>query len=74
MHYLLTEAIKLGSMQGFCHVISDHLICWTIFNVNVTFGLLISNIEVLDIEITRVIAGTLASVGVKQHSAFVVLI
>ena len=74
MHYLLMEAIKLGSMQGFCHVISNHFICWTIFNVNVTFGLLIGNVEVLDVEMMRVLAGTLASVDLKQHSAFVVLI
>ena len=43
MHYLLTEAVELGSMQGFCHVVSDHLICWTIFDVNVAFGLLIGD-------------------------------
>ena len=74
MHYLLTEAIKLGSIQGFCHVISDHLICWTIFNVNVAFGLLIGYVEVLDVQMTRALASTLASIGHKQHGTFVVLI
>ena len=74
MHYLLMEAIKLGSMQGFCRVISNHLICWTIFNVNVTFGLLIGNVEALDVEMMTVLAGTLVSVDLKQHRAFVVLI
>ena len=67
MHYLLTEVIKLGPMQGFCHVISDHLICWTIFDVNVAFGLLISDIEVSDVQMMRVLASTLASIGLKQH-------
>ena len=67
MHYLLTEAIKLGPMQGFCHAISDHLICWTIFDVNVAFGLLISDIEVSDVQMMRVLASTLASIGLKQH-------
>ena len=47
MHYLLTEALKLGSMQGFCHVISDHLVCQTIFDVSVAFGLLVRDIEVV---------------------------
>ena len=65
MHYLLTEAIKLGSMQGFCHVISDHLICQTIFDVNVAFGLLVSDVEVSEVQMMRVIASTLASVGLK---------
>ena len=53
MHYLLTEAIDLGSMQGFCHVLSNHLICWTISDVNVGFGLLIGDIEVLDVQMMR---------------------
>ena len=74
MHYLLTEAVKLGSMQGFCHVISAHLICWTIFDVNVAFGLLVSNVEVLDVQMMRVLTGTLASIGLEQYGAFVVLI
>ena len=74
MHYMLTEAVKLGSMQGFCHVISDHLICQTIFDVNVAFCLLISDIEVLDVQMMRVLASTLASIGLKQHGTFVVLI
>ena len=74
MHYLLTEAIKLGSMQGFCHVISDHLICRTIFDVIVAFGLLISDVEVLDVQMTRAFASTLSSIGLTQHGTFVVLI
>ena len=71
MHYRLMEAIDLGFMQGFCHVISDHLICHTILDVNVAFGLLISNVEVSDVQLTRVLASTLASVGLKQHGTFV---
>ena len=74
MHYLLTEAINLGSMQRFCHVISDHLICQTIFNVNVAFGLLISDVEVSDVQMMRALVSTLASIGLKQHGTFVVLI
>ena len=74
MHYLLTEAIELGSIQGFCHVISNHLICWTIFNVNVAFGLLIGYVEVLDVQMTRALASTLTSIGHEQHGTFVVLI
>ena len=74
MHYLLTEAIELGSMQEFCHVISNHLICRTIFDVNVAFGLLIINIEVSDVQMMRVLASTLASVCLEEHGSFVVLI
>ena len=61
-------------MQGFCHVISDHLVCWTISDANVAFGLLVSNVEVLDVQVTRALASTLASIGLEQHGAFVVLI
>ena len=61
-------------MQGFCYVISNHLICQKIFDVNVASGLLIGNIEILDIQMTRVLASTLASVGLEQHGTFVVLI
>ena len=50
MPYLLMKAVKFESMQGFCLAISDHLICWTIFDVNVTFGLLVGDVEVLDVE------------------------
>ena len=74
MHYLLMEAIKLGSMQGFCHVVSDHLICWAIFDVNVVFGLLMSNVEVSDVQMMRALASTPASIGLKQHVTFVVLV
>ena len=74
MQYLLTEAVKLGSMQGFCHIITDHLVCWKIFDVNVAFGLLIGDIEVSDVQMTRVLASTLASVGLELHGTFVVLI
>ena len=72
MHYLLMEAIKLGSMQGFCHVISNHLICQTIFDVNVAFGLLIGNVEVSDFQMTRGLASTLVSIGLEQHGTVVV--
>ena len=74
MHYLLMEAIKLGFMQGFCHIISDHLICKTIFDVNVAFGLWIGNVEVSDVQMTRALASTLVPIGLKQHGTFVVLI
>ena len=74
MHCLLPEAIELGSMQGFCHVISNHLVGWTIFNVNVTFDLLNGDVEVSDIEMMRALACTLVSIGPKQHGAFIVLV
>ena len=74
MYYLPTEAVKLGSMQGFCHVISNHLICQTIFDVNMAFGLLISDTEVSDAQMMRVLASTLLSIGLEQHGTFVVLI
>ena len=74
MHYLLMEVVKLASVQGFCHVISDHLVCWTISDVNVAFGLLVSNVEVSDVQVMRALASTLASIGLEQHGAFVVLI
>ena len=71
---LLPEAVKLGSMQGLCHLISDHLICQTVSDVNVAFGHLICNVEVSDVEVTRVLASTLVSIGLEHHGAFVVLI
>ena len=74
MHNLLPEVVKLGSVQGLCHVISDHLICQTISDVNVAFGLLVSDVEISDVQVMRVLASTLASIGLKQHGAFVVLI
>ena len=74
MHNLLPEVVKLGSVQGFCHVISDHLICQTISGVNVAFGLLVGNVEVSDVQVTRALASTLVSIGLEHHGAFVVLI
>ena len=74
MHNLLKELVKFGSMQGFCHVISDHLVCWTISDVNVAFGLLVSNVEVSDVQVMRVLASTLVTSGLKQHGTLVVLI
>ena len=74
MHNLLLEVVKLGSAQGFHHVISDHLICQTISDVNVAFGCLICDVEVLDVKVIRVPACTLASICLKQHGTFVVLI
>ena len=68
------EVVKLGSVQGFCHVISGHLICQTISDINVAFGLLVSDIQVSDVQVMRALASTLASVGLKQHGTFVVLI
>ena len=73
-HYLLMEAIELGSMQEFCHAISNHLICQTIFDVNVAFSLLISDVEVSDVQMMRVLASTLVSIGLEQHGTFIVLI
>ena len=68
MYNLLMEVVKLGSMQGFCHVISNHLICQTISDVNVGFGLLVSDVEVLDVQVTRALASTLVSIGrAKWH-------
>ena len=68
MHYVLMEAIKCGSMQGFCQVISDHLVCHTIFDVTVAFDLLVSDVEVLDVQVMRVVASTLASIGLEQYA------
>ena len=61
-------------MQGFCRVISNHLVCGTMFDINVAFGLLISDIEVSDVQMMRALASTLVSVGLEQHGTFVVLI
>ena len=58
----------------FSHVISDYLICQSIFDVTVSFCPLIGNVEVSDIQMTRALASTHASVGLKQHGTFVVLI
>ena len=71
---LSMEVVKLGSVQRFCHAISDHLIHWTIFDVNVTFGLLVGNVEVSDVQVTRALANTLVSVVLEEHGTFVVLI
>ena len=68
------EVDKLGSVLWFCHVISDHLICLTISDVNVAFGLLVSNVEVSGVQVMRALASSLASIGLEQHGAFVVLI
>ena len=57
-----------------CHVISNNLLCWTIFGVYVDSGLLIGDIEVLDVQTMRALASTLASIGLEQHGTFVVLI
>ena len=74
MHNLLPEVVKLGSVQGFCHVISNHLVCQTISDVNVAFGLLVGDVEVLDVQMMRVLASTLASVDIEQHGTLVVLV
>ena len=74
MHNLLPEVVKLGSMQGFCHVISNHLICWIISDVKVAFVLLVGDVEVSDVQVMRALASTLPSIGLEQHGAFVVLI
>ena len=68
------EAVKFGSIQGFCHVISNHPIYQTIYDVKVAFGLLISDIEVSDVQMMRALASTLVSVGLEQHGTFMVLI
>ena len=68
----LTEAIKVGSIQGLCHIISDHLVCQTIFDANVAFRLLVSDIEVSDVQMMRLLASTLASIGLEQHDTFIV--
>ena len=46
----------------------------TISDVNVAFGLLVCNVEILDVQVMRALASTLASVGLEQHGTFVVLI
>ena len=74
MHNLLPEVVKVGSVQGFCHIISNDLIRWTISDVNVAFGLLICDVEVLDVQVTRALASTLASIHLEQHGTFIVLI
>ena len=65
MYNLLLEVVKLGSVQGFCHVVSDHLVCQTISDVNVVFGFLVGDIEVSDVQVTRALASTLACVGLE---------
>ena len=44
------------------------------FGHNVAFGLLVGYVEVLDVQMTRVLAITLASIGLEQHGTFVVLL
>ena len=47
---------------------------WLHARVNEAFGLLVHDIEVSDVQMTRVLASTLASVSLEQHGTFVVLI
>ena len=44
-----------------------------IFDVNVAFGF-IGDVQVSDVQMTRALTSTLASVGIEQHGTFVVLI
>ena len=74
MHYLLTEAIELGSTLGFCHVISDHLICQIIFDVNVALGLLIGDKESIGCSNDESACQHSCIVGLEQHGALVVMI
>ena len=77
----LADALSAnGSHQTWLHarvlscIISSHLIYQTIFDVNVAFHLLISDIEVLDVQMVRVLASTLVFVGLEQHGTFIVLV
>ena len=34
IHNELAEMFELGTNQRFCHVIRDHILSWTVFNLN----------------------------------------
>ena len=75
MHYLLMEAIELGSMQVFVmqSLIISSVGQYLMSMWPLAFGLLISYVEVLDVQMMRALASTLVSVALEQHGTFVVL-
>ena len=74
IHDNLAKSLKLGSYQRLCHVIGNHLLSWTVLNLNVIALDQISDVEVLDIEVSCTLSRAGFSILFKLHRACIILI
>jgi hypothetical protein len=68
VHNYLAELVEFLSCEWLGHKISDHLLCWTVFN---RYFLALNNvcdIEILDVEVTSTLAATRFAILFKLHS------
>jgi hypothetical protein len=72
-HNLISELFQFLSMQWFCHIISDHAVTWTQFNLNVTLFLLIIYEKISDNKVAGSLACTLSSIIFLENCTLVVL-
>ena len=61
-------------MKWLGEVIRHHLVCGTVFNLEMSLLLLISNKEVADVHVLAPFASTLAPISFQQHGTPVILV
>jgi hypothetical protein len=70
VHDDLAKSLKLGSYQRLCHIVGNHLLsCWTVLNLNVIALYQISDVEVLDVEVSCMLSRACFSILFKLHRA-----
>ncbi len=74
VHDNLAKSLKLGSNQRLCHVISNHLLSWTLLNLNVVAWDQIGDVEVLDVEVSCMLSRACFSIFFKLRRDCIILI
>jgi hypothetical protein len=65
---------KLDTNKRFCHVVCDHILSWTVFDLDFVPVNQVSNIEELDMEMTCMLSRACFTILLQLHRAGIVSI
>jgi hypothetical protein len=65
---------ELDTNERFCHVICNHILSWTVFDLDFVPVNQVGNIEELDMEMTCALSGACFTILLQSHRAGIVSI
>jgi hypothetical protein len=65
---------ELDTNKRFCHVVRNHILSWTVFDLDFVPVNQVGNIEELDMEMTCMLSGACFTILLQSHRAGIVSI
>jgi hypothetical protein len=74
VHNEFAKMFELDTNERFCHVVCNHILSWTVFDLDFVPINQVSNIEELDMEMTCMLSGACFTILLQSHRAGIVSI